>query len=1333
MFINPTITSTFAQSCIARIPLVVGFFLLLFTANTDAENYREIGLPVVEVFGSQTHQGSNQNWFILQGNDGYIYNGTGWGINQWDGESWRIYSSPQRTLIRSISLWNDNRLYTGSMNDIGYYEADKLGRLVFTSLVEDWSFEQKQFGETWYTAANNDGVVFVTNKLILLWNGKTLEVVSENEDGNFRIFSLANSFIFKSPNNNNLQQIIINSDGTTSTVATSFSLPIDAKVQQIIADENNNMLVFTAKHGFFRQSGSSLQQISQASLFNQDKDVYHAIRASDGYYYIATLNSGIFILDKNLTPLRQMGEEHGLGSNKFYSLMEDRQGNIWASGVPDIIKFTPPHVYSHYVTGSNLANKLGLLQGKISIMSDGLFQLQASPSALLPPFFEQLLDDVSLGWDFVHHNDYLFYANRTGINARPISADGSLGDILHLISGETGKAFVVTKDGKNLYASTNNGLYKVHFSDGQPYANKVNAEKDEMIVLAAQDNGTIWAGTPTQELYRFIPENNEATSHSVTKYAAESGLPAGNIYPFIAKQGLLIGTYDGVMDFDETREPQLQFIKNRPSIFHTPGQDVFRMAEGHGNKLWYRIGGHTGYIFEDENGQWQADEATFKPFLLNGYKGFLSTSENILWFASAKGEVYRIDIQRLSSPPPLGILNIRSITNTESNELLFGGQGEVILPVLDQQNNSLRIEYALAENSDLKRAKYRHRLIGSENENWSRWSTEVYKDFTSLSGGDYTFEIEAKEGWQRVSQKAFNFSILPPWYLSKLALLCYISLFVLMVVLSGWLTQKWRTKQLQRRNLELQTQVDIKTAEITKKAEQLEAQQQLKERFFANISHEFRTPITLTVAPLQDILDSGIELNEKVKYGVTAAVNNARKMLSLISLVLDINRLDNNKFQLRIAQWDMAELVRHVCLRFAPLAIKNQQILDVSCPADPLLVYFDKEQVDRCVSNLIMNAIKYSGEGSLICVSLATKDQHVSLSVSDNGVGISEKEQHLVFERFFQGAASESVSEPGTGIGLSFVKEIMDLHHGEVSLESDSGESTTFTLRFKLGHEHFDKAVMLDLTQIAPQRHVSDVKLSDKYLHARTTIDKKDPNVTTLLVVDDNDDLREFIYRTLEPTYRVITAKNGKEALTLAVAELPDLIISDVMMPIMDGLQLTQKIKADPLTKTIPIILLTARATKRETVEGLDTGADDYLTKPFDTAELIARVNAILVSRKAFRKQLIASFMQPDNNGDFKQRLRSHVIANLSDPSFSIADLASLMSCTERTLRRNSQKELSMTLVQFITKIRMEIALQLLQTKNNRVSEVAYAVGYESLSYFSKVFKKHFGYPPTNI
>ena len=1318
--------------------------LLVFTVNIQllkANEYSQIGLPVSQVFDIKQHQGSDQNWTLSKTDDGLIYVGSGTGLSQWDGEQWHKYTMPNNSRIRSISPWFDGGLYVGSIDEIGRFLPDESGHLQYQSLSQNLVKEQRQFGEIWSTAANQTGVAFIGSEHAYFWDGSQLQLMANIPGGKHRIFSLDGEFVFKQADDPQLYKIhIVKSEKGSQfeLLPTETLLPVASYVRNVFYNQAGKLVVVTSQHGVFEQETGELALKVDAQLFGQDVIIYNSIQASDGFYYLASLYDGLFILDPSLKLVRHYQQQDNLSANSWYSVLEDQHGNIWLSGIPNVIKIVPPHRYSTYDIGDNstIIDKLSLVDNQLIAAGDGLFALKPAELGLSPAKFDSLVVSKHINFDALEYHGYFLYAGSGGVYARPINAPNE--DFVNILATSWARGISIDPISDTLFVATYAGLFHLYRDqqqlDQQQWTAQLIAQTtDQLEFVAIEDNGVVWAGTPSQEVYRIENAQFAQRTTHVRKFTEQDGLPPGNVTPFTLPFGVGIATTDGLMDYQAGRVPELQFMTGLPTKFASKGQDVFRLHADAQGRIWYRIGQATGYIKLDENGVWQNTDFLFKPFAELGIKDFLSVEDNTIWFAQSSGEVYRANVELSEALPAPGQLAIRRITDLNNNKLIYGGLLPTAkLPKLEHNSNSIRITYSLTNPSIKQATLYRHRLAGSGHDDWSEWSREHQKDYTLLPGGDFSFELQAQDQWGRVYHKHLAFSVQPPWYLSQVAWLIYLVVLLLMLTLSGWLTQRWRTNLLRKQNLALEQTVSQRTQQLAVKVDELEQQKILKERFFTNVSHEFRTPLTLTIAPLQELLREQSDLPPTIVYPVTTALNNAKNMLSLVGHILDINRLELGQFPLHIAQYNVAELITYVAQRFTTLASQQQQSLSVLYAEDPLMLYCDRDQLDKCLANLLSNAIKYSGEKSKIVITLVRDETEVGIQVADNGTGIASNELANIFERYYQGKTAESVSQPGTGIGLALVKELIDLHHGRVEVSSELGQGSCFTLWLQRGKQHFnDQELVENISLVETTDPLSPVDL----IPPLTLSTKED--VATVLVVDDNLELRQFIALRLSGYYRIIQASNGVEGLAKALTLLPDIIISDVMMPKMNGIEMLTELKKHVSTKTIPFILLSAKSAKRDTVAGLQTGADDYLTKPFDTSELIARVDGLIKNRKLIRQKLQSEFTlsesQDTNSNSFVSKLRKVVLAHLTDADFSIDLLAQTMAMSRRSLSRKCQEECQQTPGQFITEIRMQAALKLINDNKLSLSEIAYGTGYESLSYFSRTFKKFYGKSPSTI
>ena len=517
-------------------------------------------------------------------------------------------------------------------------------------------------------------------------------------------------------------------------------------------------------------------------------------------------------------------------------------------------------------------------------------------------------------------------------------------------------------------------------------------------------------------------------------------------------------------------------------------------------------------------------------------------------------------------------------------------------------------------------------------------------------------------------------------------------------------------------------------------AEEKEKSMRMKDRFFANVSHEFRTPLTLTIAPLKDLHKQREFLNTSSKYLVDTALSNAMDLMSLVDKILDIQKLETDTFPLRVTKVNLNQLIYSVINKLVNWSLDHFQTLTFNKNSESdIYVYCDIKEVKKVIINLITNAIKYSGQYSEITVSIEKCPTWIKIHIVDDGVGIDEDIQEYIFERYYQGNTSYHLSEAGTGIGLSYVKDVMKLHQGKVTLVSKVEHGSQFSLWFKQGFRHFDYDEISGSKEKSILQDKGNSIDYDKENNIADLTDNED--ITTLLIVEDNRELRKFLAYKFKNAYKVIEADNGVSGLQKANCFLPDIIISDVMMPEMDGIEMIKHVRNTTELATIPIILLTAKSSNVDTIEGLQTGADDYMSKPFDFDELMARVDRLITARKAIMDKNHSLTLIPEENikSEFQEKLDGAIVANIADKKLNVEKLAKILFIDRSTLYRKIKNKLEMTPIAYIRKIRMEFALNLLKNKKLTVSETAYACGFDSLSYFSKQFKKTHGTSPSDV
>lgn len=528
----------------------------------------------------------------------------------------------------------------------------------------------------------------------------------------------------------------------------------------------------------------------------------------------------------------------------------------------------------------------------------------------------------------------------------------------------------------------------------------------------------------------------------------------------------------------------------------------------------------------------------------------------------------------------------------------------------------------------------------------------------------------------------------------------------------------------------------------------------IKSRFFANISHEFRTPLSLIISPVQKILEqmpASEELDDEegqrellVKVNHLRMVKrNAHRLQKLINQLLDLSKLENASMKLKVREDDLIKFLRVLVFSFESLAERKKIHFQTrfSQPGD--LVYFDRETLEKIVINLLSNAFKFTPEKGRVSVDINLERDMLKVAIEDSGPGIPKEDLDKIFERFFR---SDTAGEYGTGIGLNLVKELVELHHGQISVESTVGKGTMFRFSIPTGIASFTEN---EIDGNSSEDRMNDLLPDDDTEQILSNNGVNSQYGSSVLIVEDNVDLRNYISEIMQTDYRVITAENGRLGWEMALEETPDIIISDIMMPEMNGISLCQKIKATPQTSHIPVILLTAKAGKEDELGGLAGGADHYLTKPFNARELMLKVQNLIDQQERLRKHLTGDQnalifhagvkIRPGEvsvtsvDQKFLEDLTASIEKNMDNEFFSVVDLASDLSFSRSQLFRKLKALTGKGPNEIIRDFRLARAKDLLEKGHGNVSEVAMSVGYSSLSYFTRSFKQTYGILPSEI
>ena len=637
--------------------------------------------------------------------------------------------------------------------------------------------------------------------------------------------------------------------------------------------------------------------------------------------------------------------------------------------------------------------------------------------------------------------------------------------------------------------------------------------------------------------------------------------------------------------------------------------------------------------------------------------------------------------------------------------------------VFDHKQNVFTIEFATLDMRATEKIQYAYKLDGFDAD-WNNVQSKHFATYTALPPGTYTFRVKStdSEGVWLNNERHLELKILPSFWESGFAKFVYFLLIIGLFLVTLYI---FITIFKLKNNVQLEKEMT-----------------DMKLRFFTDISHELRTPLTLISLPVDQMLQDNTDAN--IKEQLTLVRRNLDRVMGLINQILDFRKIQNNKMRLTVEEVEFGEFVRICSSNFVEIAhTKNIQFRIVD-ESNNIKIWVDAEQFESILSNLLSNAFKFTPTGKSIVVKTSLKQNLAVLSVADEGIGIAQEKINFIFDRFFSVSTFRNIAQKSSGIGLDLVKKLVDLHHATIHVESQLGKGSTFEVEFKSGIDHFDDNVDIIVSNPAVPDSEEVVELDEEL-----DLSTEKGAIPLILIVEDNDELRHFLKKSLKKSYKVAEAENGLIGWQKIEQLMPDFIIADLRMPEMDGLELTQKIKADQRTSHIPIILLTAVTDLESKLFAMRIGVDDYITKPFSSEFLHARIENLIAQRRQlqqfYRSQIISS--KPDfslpplevksQEETFLQSLIKLMNDNLDNFDLNIDFLATELGMS-RTVFFNKLKILTgFSPVEFVREIRFERAAEYMRDTQLTVSEVSYQVGIEDPRYFSRCFKQKFGMTPS--
>ncbi len=1135
------------------------------------------------------------------------------------------------------------------------------------------------------------------------------------------------------------------------------------------------------------------------------------VQEPDGTLWVATATEGLFRLDWDrgtATNYRhQEGDSSSIRYDDILSIELDQRGNLWVGAMKGFDLFSPaeghciPYLTYGSAPGTGLRQTISVDKtGTLWFISNNGVHWLSPRSLLLPHYSLKKTDGWLQSFSSVERDrNGTFWCFSDG---KLLQMDITTMKVSSAIDVFRGKSpdysdvddrttSLLDGHGNFWHAAWNLGLYKVNPSTKQVdnYNYRPSIGKSTSIRSIAQGPGdSLWTGTYVNGVFLFDPAR--ATF-------SPSGMDStGNVVTRVSDGTVWVATVgEGLLVHNPATGKTISFVTN-PSDRHSLSDNLARLVyEDPSGRIW--VGAGKGINL------WDPGTSTFQLFPNPSFEKSLFSipigsdrkgrvwirfiSDNLSFFDPADSSFTNFDPSNgLSGAPAdmqilddgrilltgtagLNIFHPDSLRYTRQaphlvitqlvvndslviSPQLAGGSGA---PRFAHDQNVLELTFAATDIDAPDLVKYEYRLRGLEN-NWVKPKDHRYVRYTALAPGDYTFIVRASSSWREwpAQEMSFAFSIAPPWWRTAWAY----SIYVLLI--TGLLFAAYRARLQQMR---LKQRMEMEHFQ----AEHLAEVDRMKSRFFANISHEFRTPLTLILGPVETTLSTS--LDARVRETLILVKRNAQKLHALVNQLLEFSRIEAGNLKLSVSNADLVPFLQRVVQSFQSWAERKQIALKFLPEPDSIPGYFDADKLEKIINNLVSNALKFTAEGGRVEVRVAfasppiqnselrsqkselgppgtarrgveqTEGREVTISVSDTGPGISPEHLPHIFDRFYR--IDESHRTEGTGIGLALTKELVDLHHGTIAVQSEVNKGTTFTVNIPLDRNSY-KTEEISKTPSEPDKEPSS-PLSGVFapVDGHASPDAR-PNGEKLLVLvaEDNAEVRAYIRSHLDIEFAVQEAENGRTALEKAIDVIPDLVVSDVMMPEMDGYELTRALKQDERTSHIPVILLTARAASESKIEGLETGADDYLTKPFDAKELLTRIRNLIEIRQQLRKKFSAGTVLkpgevavPSIDDALLKRIIEAVEGKMGDESFGVEQLARQVALGRRQLERKLLGLTNLSPAEFIRYMRLQRAHALLMNNAGSVAEIAFQVGFSSPSHFSSSFHQQFGFPPSEV
>lgn len=1321
---------------------------------------------------------------FLKDSSGYLWIGTFNGLNKFDGYNFKIYkhdiydtSSVINNNINNLLQDKHGNIWIGTMNGMMKYipERDNFQRnYLVPSEAINCMYEDK------------DGVIYVacSNSLYqLAYEGKYQNLILKKRSSlgeTILNITADTSKLLWTLTSNSLYRYNSESGVFSRYSAKYENKPIFDLIDAISINKDSRGLLWISKsNGLDIIDPATDKFIARWHRTNNDyfssiTNVIEVCEDQKNHIWILTVSNGLFITDHQLNRYYQIrnnpNDPTSINSHQMSCIYRDNSGIIWLG------------------TQNEGINKYDPYRLKFKDKTVEINEHPQRANRSVKSIYRDRAGFYWIGTDYgLNKTDSNFHILQTFRNDITNPNSISIGGIATITEDYTGNLWVGSWGGCLNRLNIKTGVFK-HYNSLESIDTCTNYFASNCIMdIAVDDSNNLWFGLINGYLDRLDAKTQKIEHFNLNaywlvdllidkdilwcanvrglvcfdliskKYITFTGKQFGQMWQRVnaiakdEKNTLWLATEEGLVHFDH--------LKNRSEVFDVShgllSNFILAIQIDKQGAIWLssdkgisKFNPETGtcYNYEKNDG--------VKPNAGYSYQ----TNTGLIFFGGTNGlnAFYPNEIVNNKVLPKVEINGFKLFNKpitVNSNSVLKQTINTTKEIILDYDQTVITFEFVALNLTSPSKNKYAYKMEGFDKE-WQYIGSRRDVTFTNLDPGEYTFKVKASNNDGLWNEKGASIQLIihPPfwkrwWFKLLLILIACLSII-------SWI--RYKTFIIRLHNERLERIVQVRTKQLEEQKAELEEQKSETERmtaiahetdlkrirFLINISHEFRTPLTLIINPIEKII-SKISAYQEIASPLQVIARNSRSLLNLINQVLDMRKLETNNMSLQIAEYDLDAFLNNIYESFSQLADSQSLYFIFNNNPSNIKAWFDAQKVERVLINLLSNAFKFTPKfGSIeLNAQLSENNERIWITVSDTGIGIPEDKIRFIFDRYYQVKSDKSNTFYGTGIGLNLAKELIELHHGTISVNSIEGTGSKFYFEFPIIRSSYMESEIAEDKTISTtiENSISSlVTLCDE--NSAEVFDSSiKPNIEKpkILIIEDSKDLRLFIMQNLTDTYTVYLAEDGIIGFQKALEVFPDLIICDIAMPRMDGFELCAKCKADQHTSHIPIILLTSRSNAESQIQGLENGADDYITKPFNIEVIKARIVNLIESRKRLKERFVKEIIVAPSeititslDEQFLQKAIEIVEKNILSPDLDVETLSKEMFLGRRQLLNKLKALTDLTPVDFIRIIRLKRAAQLLKS-GMKISNVAYETGFSDPKYFSKVFKKHFGYSPS--